>query len=177
MRYFIQLSSCAIGYTDPLFLVKLIRFDSCGDGGVEGNFRWGRLLRNFPLFLSKTWNWIVYLIPDAPSLYFRLVKGTQSAMGPRWPGHYFCQFEKRLPQPEIEPKRRIHLKNPLPSCLVFHSILDLLLKISFRANFYSSYEIVLSYLVKNSIQRNLNKSGEKRAVAGREKSPSFTIKY
>ena len=22
-------------------------------------------------------------------------------MGPRSPGHYFCQFEKRLPQPEI----------------------------------------------------------------------------
>ena len=23
-------------------------------------------------------------------------------MRPRWPGHYFSQFEKRLPQPEIK---------------------------------------------------------------------------
>ena len=38
------------------------------------------------------------------------LKGTQSAMGPRWPGHYFCQFEKRLPQPEIKCTRRIHLE-------------------------------------------------------------------
>ena len=36
--------------------------------------------------------------------------GTQSAMGPRWPGHYFCQFEKRLPQPEIKSTRPIHLE-------------------------------------------------------------------
>ena len=36
--------------------------------------------------------------------------GTQSAMGPRWPGHYFCQFEKRLPQPEIKSTRQIRLK-------------------------------------------------------------------
>ena len=36
--------------------------------------------------------------------------GTQSAMGPRWPGHYICQFEKRLPQPEIKHTRPIHLE-------------------------------------------------------------------
>ena len=65
-------------------------------------------------------------------------------------------------------------RNPLQSYLVFHSILDLLLKISFWANFYSSYYIILSYLVKNSIQRNVNRRGEKRVGAGREKSPSFT---
>ena len=65
-------------------------------------------------------------------------------------------------------------RNPLQSYLVFHSILDLLLKISFWANFYSSYYIILSYLVKNSIQRNVNRSGERRVGAGREKSPSFT---
>ena len=29
-------------------------------------------------------------------------------MGPRWPGHYFCQFEKRLPQPKIKCTRPIH---------------------------------------------------------------------
>ena len=36
--------------------------------------------------------------------------GTQSAMAPRWPGQYFCQFEKRLPQPEIKSTRWIQLK-------------------------------------------------------------------
>ena len=39
-----------------------------------------------------------------------IIKGTPSAMGPRWPGHYFCQFEKRLPQPEIKYTRPIHLE-------------------------------------------------------------------
>ena len=65
-------------------------------------------------------------------------------------------------------------RNPLQSCLVFHSILDILLKIFFWADVYSSYYIILSYLVKNSIQRNMNRRGEKRAGSGREKSPSFT---
>ena len=39
-----------------------------------------------------------------------ILKGTRWAMWPRWPGHYFCQFEKRLPQPEIKCTRRIHLE-------------------------------------------------------------------
>ena len=65
-------------------------------------------------------------------------------------------------------------KNPLQSCLVFHSILDFLQKTSFWANFNSSYDIILSYLVKNSIQRNMNRRGEKRVGAEQEKSPSFT---
>ena len=65
-------------------------------------------------------------------------------------------------------------RNPLQSCLVFHSILDLLLRNSFWANVYSSYYIISSYLVKNSIQRNMNRGGEKRVSAGREKSHSFT---
>ena len=65
-------------------------------------------------------------------------------------------------------------RHPLQSCLVFDSILDLLLKTSFWANVYSSYYIILSYLVKNSIQRNMNRRGEKREGGGREKSLSFT---
>ena len=65
-------------------------------------------------------------------------------------------------------------RNLLQSCLVFHSILDLLLKTSFWANFYLSYYIILSYLVKNSIQRNMNRRGEKCVSAGREKLHSFT---
>ena len=31
-------------------------------------------------------------------------------MGQRWPGQYFSQFEKRLPQPEIKSTRPIHLE-------------------------------------------------------------------
>ena len=42
-------------------------------------------------------------------------------MWPRWPGHYFCQFENQMYASDIP-------RNPLQSCLVFHSILDLLLK-------------------------------------------------
>ena len=57
---------------------------------------------------------------------------------------------------------------------LFHSILDLLLKTSFRANVYSSYYIILSYLVKNSIQRNMNRRGEKCVGTRQEKSPLFT---
>ena len=56
---------------------------------------------------------------------------------------------------------------------MFHSILNLLLKISFWANFYPSYYIILSYLVKNSIQRNMNRRGEKRVGTRWENSPSF----
>ena len=58
--------------------------------------------------------------------------------------------------------------------LVFHSILYLLQKTFFEANFNSSYDIILSYLVKNSTQRNIKRRGEKRIGAGREKSLSFT---
>ena len=65
-------------------------------------------------------------------------------------------------------------RNPLQSCLVFHSILDLLQKTYFLANSNSYYDIISSYLVKNRIQRNMNRRGEKRVGAGREKSPSFT---
>ena len=38
------------------------------------------------------------------------LKASQSAMGLHWPGLYFCQFEKRLPQPEIKSTRPIHLE-------------------------------------------------------------------
>ena len=62
------------------------------------------------------------------------------------------------------------------SVLPLFPILDLLIKTSLRANFYSSYDIISSYLVKNSIQRNTNRKGEKRVGARREKSPLFTKK-
>ena len=39
-------------------------------------------------------------------------------MGPRRPGHYFCQFEKRLPQTEIKCTRRIH-SIPLQSSIFY----------------------------------------------------------
>ena len=65
-------------------------------------------------------------------------------------------------------------RNPFQSCLVFHSILDRLQKTSFWANVNLSYDIILSYLVKNNIQRNMNRIGEKCVGAGREKWPSLT---
>ena len=65
-------------------------------------------------------------------------------------------------------------RNLHQSCLVFHLILDLLPKTSFWANFNSSYYIISSYLVKNNIQRNMNRGGEKRVSTGQEKSHSFT---
>ena len=105
------------------------------------------------------------------------LKGTQSAKGPRWPGHYFSQFEKRR---FTSTRNQIYAsdtsRNPLQSYLVFHSILELLLKISFLSKLFTHpiTLIILSYLVKNSIQRNLNRRGEKRVGAGWEKSPSFT---
>ena len=43
-------------------------------------------------------------------LLFCQFKGTQSAMGLHWPGHYFCQFEKHLPQPELKTTYQIHLE-------------------------------------------------------------------
>ena len=53
-------------------------------------------------------------------------------MGLRWPGLYFRQFEKHLPQPEIKSTHLIHLEiNFNPTLVVFHLILNLLLKISF----------------------------------------------
>ena len=65
-------------------------------------------------------------------------------------------------------------RNPLQSCLVFHSILSLLLKTSLWANFYSSHCIILSYLVKSSVPRNINRTAEKRLGPVQEKLPSFT---
>ena len=52
-----------------------------------------RLQNQNKTYYNMIFSSLIYIIP---------LKGTQSAMGPRWPGHYFCQFEKRLPQPEIK---------------------------------------------------------------------------
>ena len=65
-------------------------------------------------------------------------------------------------------------RNLRQSCLVFHSILDLFLKSSFWTNFYSSYNIILSYLVKHSIQMNMERRGGKSVGARQEKSPALT---
>ena len=88
-------------------------------------------------------------------------------MGPRWLGHYFWQFEK------------VHLfkdvsTNPLQSCLVFHSMTWFFNENLFLSKLHSSYYIILSYLVKNSIQSNMNRRSEKRIGAVREKLSSFT---
>ena len=73
-------------------------------------------------------------------------------MGTRWPRHQFCKFEKRLSQPEMKCTRRIHLeiRSVLPTVLFDPR--------SFTENlfFYSSFYNIVSYLVKNSVQRNMN---------------------
>ena len=86
------------------------------------------------------------------------IKGTQPAMGPCWPGHYLLSVEKRLLQPKlIKYTLRIHsrdkFRNPLQSCIVFDSILDLWMIPSFRANFYPSCNIILPA----SMQRNMKR--------------------
>ena len=90
-----------------------------------------------------------------------LVKGTQSAMGSRWPGHYFCQFE-----PFTSTRNQSYAsdtsRNPLQSCLVSHSILDLLLnrKPLFEQTFAHPITLFYHIFLKNSIQRNTNRKGK-----------------
>ena len=101
-------------------------------------------------------------------------------MGTRWPDHFFCQFEKRLPQPEIKCTRRIHLEIRFNLTLCFIRSSNLLQKTSFWTNFNSFFDIILSYLVKNSIQRNMNRRGEKRVGAGernRLRLPKYQKKW
>ena len=94
-----------------------------------------------------------------------LVKGTQSAMGSRWPGHYFCQFE-----PFTLTRNQSYAsdtsRNPLQSCLVSHSILDLLLnrKPLFEQTFAHPITLFYHIFLKNGIQRNTNR---KREIDGR----------
>ena len=86
---------------------------AAGDGQVENVFLMSLnisvLIRNqegshLRRLMGKSWVSLQYLF------YLSQVKGANSALGPRWPGHYFCQFEKRLPQPEIKSTCRIHLE-------------------------------------------------------------------
>ena len=62
----------------------------------------------------------------------------------------------RLKSVYLNPKSKVRVGyiKKSASVLMFHSILDRLQKTSFWANFNSSYDIILSYLVKNSIQNN-----------------------
>ena len=68
----------------------------------------------------------------------------QSSMWPRWPGHYLCQFEKRLPQTRNQIYASDTSRNPLQSCLMFHSI-----RRSFTENLFLSklLLILLHYLI------------------------------
>ena len=53
------------------------------------------------------------------------IKGTQSALPPHWPGHYFPNFEKSSPQPEIKVTHQVLLKihfNPRSVLLNFQSL-------------------------------------------------------
>ena len=72
-------------------------------------------------------------------------KGTQSAMGPRWPGHYFCQFEKRLPKPEIKFTRRILLEIHFNLALCFIRSSIFYWKPIFELTFTHTITFFLSY--------------------------------
>ena len=67
-----------------------------------------------------------------------LVKGTQSALGPRWPGHYFSDFEKCSPQPEIKVLRF----NPHSVLLDFQWFTEKAWKACFWVCFCSSCNVV-----------------------------------
>ena len=106
----------------------------------------------------------------------RAIKGTQSPIGPHWPGHYFSQFEKDLiTSTQNQMYTSDTSRNPLSSGLVFHSILYF-----FSENLFLTQQTFMhpktlfyhNYLVKHSIQRNIKRGGGKRVGAGREKSPS-----
>ena len=49
---------------------------------------------------------------NAPMIFHMLMRHSQLwvDMGPRWPGHYFCQFENSLPQPKIKWTHQLHLE-------------------------------------------------------------------
>ena len=77
---------------------------------------------------------------------FMTLKGTQSAMGPDWPGHYFRQFEKRLP---LNPKSNVPFGCIKKSASILSTVSfdpRSFTENFFWANFNSSYDIILSYL-------------------------------
>ena len=80
-----------------------------------------------------------YMLPKTRVILFHIhracfvssrFRGTQSVTGPRWPGHYFCQFWKEFTSTRNQTNGSATSRNPLQSCLLFHSILDLLQKTS-----------------------------------------------
>ena len=66
----------------------------------------------------------------------------------------------------------LEIRSNLAECFIWSSIFCR--KPFFWANVNSTYDIILSYLVKNSIQRNMNRRGDKRMGAGQQKLLSFT---
>ena len=64
------------------------------------------------------------------------------------------------------------MRNPLQSCLVFHSVLDLLQKPVFEQTL--THPITLFYHIWLKTASKGTRTGEKRVGAGREKSLSFT---
>ena len=101
--------------------------------------------------------------------------------GADWPGNYFCQFEKRLPQPEIKCTRRHTTSNPLQSCLVSLSIFGALsLKTSFwviiRTFTHPIKLFINNHTRWNTVskgKRKMEKVGLRREGTRREKSPAF----
>ena len=71
------------------------------------------------------------------------VKRTQSAKGPRWPGHHFCRVWKAFTSTRNQTYASDTSRNPPQSCLVFHSILDLLQKPLFEQTL--THHMILFY--------------------------------
>ena len=59
-------------------------------------------------------------------IWFIAFSYIQLALEPRWPGHYFCHFEKCLPQPEIKGTCQIHIHLEIHFNIVLHSIFYIL---------------------------------------------------
>ena len=80
----------------------------------------------------------------------------------------FASLKRVVTQPEIKCTRRIHpeIRFNLRSSIFYRKPL-------FEQTLTHPMALFLSYLVKNGIQRNKRRRGEKRVGAEWEKSPSF----
>ena len=105
---------------------------------------------------------------------FHYLKGTESAMGPRWPVHYFFPFEKRLPQPEIKCTRRIHkdIRYNLAKCSIRSSIFYR--KPLFEQTLTHPMTLFYHIWLKTVSKGTWTEEVRNLVGAGRVKSPSFS---
>ena len=107
-------------------------------------------------------------------IYLLLLKGHSQLLGRADLDTTFSSLQSVY----INPKS-IHAsdtsRNTLQSCLLLHLILDLLMKTSFWANFYSSYCTLFYHIwLRTVFKGTWTEEVTKRVGAGRVKSPLFT---